>query len=89
MDVVDEPIVEPDWILVATASQRIEVAASSGLPPFRILEVPEIAGVDPSPIDSLRASLVKMFRIGAHHSRTGTLSERIAAMIIRRLMKAP
>ena len=89
MDVVDEPIVEPDWILVATASQRIEVAASSGLPPFRILEVPEIAGVDPSPIDSLRAALVSMFRIGAHHSRTGTLSVRIAGMIIRRLMKAP
>ncbi len=59
VDVVDEPIAEPDWIVVATGGQRIEAIASSGLPPFRVVEVPTIAGdLDAPDAAALRAALV-------------------------------
>jgi len=88
MDVVDEPIAEPDWILVATASQRLEAVASSRLPPFRVLEAPEIAEVNQSPSDALRTALVRISGIGARRLREAPFAVRLTALIIRRLMKA-
>ena len=61
LDVVDEPLAEIDWMLVATGGQRSEAIRSSGLPPFRVLEMPAIAGdLDRPDTDALRAVLVKI-----------------------------
>jgi hypothetical protein len=66
VDVVDEALAEPDWVLVATTSQRIAAVGSRGLPPYRVLEVPEIAsGLEPPEAEALRTALVKMAGIGA------------------------
>jgi hypothetical protein len=85
--VVDEPIAEPDWVLVATGSQRLEALALSRLPPYRVLEVPEIAGSDQLPTDALRAALATMSSIGARAPVGPSLGVRIAAMVVRRMMK--
>jgi hypothetical protein len=86
MDIVDEPLAEIDWMLVATGAQRIEAIRASGLPPFRVLEVPGIADdLDSSDMDALRALLVKMAGIGVWRAAESPLGVRLAAMIVRRL----
>jgi hypothetical protein len=86
VDVVDEPLAEPDWIVVAAGSQRIEAIRSSGLPPFRVLEVPAIAGeLDASDTDALRAALVKMAEIGVWRVEESPLGVRLATLVVRRL----
>jgi hypothetical protein len=87
LDVVDEPIAEPDWIVVATGDERTEAIRSSGLPPFRVLEIPAIAGdLDTADADALRAVLVKVAGIGVRRAAESPLGVRIAAMLVRRLM---
>jgi hypothetical protein len=86
VDVVDEPIAEPDWIIVATGDQRIEAIRSSRLPPFRVLEVPAITGdLDPSDTDALRAALVKIAGIGVWRAGESPLGVRLASILVRRL----
>lgn len=87
LDVVDEPLAEIDWMLVATGDQRIEVIRSSGLPPFRVLEVPGIVGdLGPADTDALRAVLVKMAGIGVWRAAESPLGVQLASMIVRRLI---
>jgi hypothetical protein len=89
MDIVDEPLAEIDWMLVASGAQRSEGIRSSGLPPFRVLEVPGIAGdLDPSDSEALRAILVKMAGIGVWRSAESPLGVRLARIIVRRLIGA-
>jgi hypothetical protein len=84
VDVVSEPIAEIDWMLVATGGQRIEAIRSSGLPPFRVLEVPGIAGdLDPAGMNALRAMLVKIGGIGVWRPEISPLGTRLAAAIVR------
>jgi hypothetical protein len=86
VDVVEQPIAEVDWMLVATGGQRSDAIRSSGLPPFRVLEVPRIAGdLDPSDTDALRAVLVKIAGIGVWRAEISPLGTRLAAVIVRRL----
>ena len=86
IDVVDEPLAEPDWIVVATGAQRIEAIRSSGLPPFRVLEVPCIAvDLDLSDTDAMRAVLVKIAGIGVWRAEISPLGTRLASMIVRRM----
>ena len=86
VDVVDEPLAEIDWMLVATGGQRSEAIRSSGLPPFRVLEVPAIAGdLDRPDTDALRAVLVKIASIGVWRAAISPLGTRLAAVIVRRL----
>lgn len=86
LDVVDEPLAEIDWILVATGGQRSEAIRSSGLPPFRVLEVPGLTGdLDPSDSDALRPVLVKIAGIGVWRAEISPLGTRLAAVIVRRL----
>ena len=86
LDVVNEPVAEPDWIVVATADQRSEAIRSSGLPPFRVLEVPAIAGhLDPGDADALRALLVKVAGIGVRRAAESPLGVWLASRLVRRL----
>lgn len=87
VDIVEEPIAEPDWILAATLHQRIEALRASGLVPYRVLEMPELAAdLDQSDTEAVRTALVKMGGIGPWRSVGSPLGERIAAMIMRRMM---
>jgi len=46
VDVVDEPLAEPDWIVVATDDQRIDAIRSMGADPVRKLVIPRVlAGI--------------------------------------------
>jgi len=86
LDVVDEPIAEPDWIIVAAGDQRSDAIRSSGLPPFRVLEVRGIAGeLEPSDADALRTVLVKVAGIGVRRAVESPLGVRLASLIVRRL----
>jgi hypothetical protein len=86
LDVVDEPIAEPDWIVVTTGDQRTEAIHSSGLPPFRVLEIPAIAGeLDVVAVDALKAVLAKAAGIGVRRATESPLGVRLASMIVRRL----
>jgi hypothetical protein len=86
LDVVDEPIAEPDWMVVATGDQRTEAIRSSGLPPFRVLEIPAIAGDLEAPdADALRAVLVKVAGIGVRRAAESPLGVRLASILVRRL----
>ena len=71
LDVVDEPLAETGLdSRRRPVSQRSEAIRSSGLPPFRVLEIPAIAGdLDPPDTDALRAVLVKIAGIGVVESR--------------------
>ncbi len=86
VDVVDEPVAEPDWMVVATGSQRLEAIQSSGLPPFRVVEVAAIAGdLTPPDAAALHAALVKMAGIGVWRVAESPLGVRLAGLIVRRL----
>lgn len=89
VDVVDEPLAEPDWIVVATDGQRNEAIRSSGLPPFRVVEVPAISGrLDSSDIDALRTVLAKMAGIGVWRVDPSPVGVRLARLLVRRLARA-
>lgn len=89
VDVVNEPVAEPDWILAATADQRSEAIRSSGLPPFRVLEIPAIAGtLGPQDGGALRAVLVKVAGIGVRRAAESPFGVWLASMLVRR-MTAP
>jgi hypothetical protein len=89
VDLVDEPIVEPDWIVVATSDQRIEAMRSSGLPPVRVLEVADIVdSLEPSQTDALRTMLVKIAGIGVCRADLSPIGVRVARMLVRRLARA-
>ena len=89
VDVVDEPLAEPDWILVATDDQRIEAIRSSGLPPFRVMEVPAITGrLAESDIDTLRILLGKIAAIGVWRAEPSPIGVRFARLLVRRLIRA-
>jgi hypothetical protein len=88
VDIVDEAIAEPDWVVTATHDQRVEAIQSSGLPPHRVLENPaHAADFDQRHTEALRTALVKMGGIGPWRSVGSPLGERIAAMVVRRMMK--
>ena len=88
VDIVDETIPEPDWIVATTHAQRVEAIQSSGLAPYRVLEIPELASdLDQSKTEAVRTALVKMGSIGAWRTVGSPLGERIAAMVVRRMMK--
>ena len=88
VDIVDEAIAEPDWVVTATHDQRIEVIQSSGLPPYRVLEIPALAAdFDQRHTETLRTALVKMRGIGPWRSVGSPLGERLAAMVVRPMMK--
>jgi hypothetical protein len=88
VDIVDEAIAEPDWVVTATHVQRVEALQSSGLPPYRVLDIPALAtDFDGLQIETLRTALVKMGGIGPWRSLGSELGERIAAMVVRRMMK--
>ncbi len=89
VDVVNEPVAEPDWILVPTGGQRIEAIRSSGLPPFRVVEVPAISGrLDEPDIEVLRTLMVKMSGIGVWRVDPSPVGVRFARMLVRRLVRA-
>lgn len=84
VDVTDEAIAEPDWILVATEQQRIDALRATGLPPFRVLHVPEIADdLDRSVQDALRTVFAKIEGIGAWRPLTSGVGVRLAAIAVR------
>ena len=86
LDIVNEPVAEPDWIVAATPDQRSEAIRASGLPPFRVLEVPPIAGpLDPQDADALRAVLVKVAGIGVRRAPESPLGVWLASVLVRRL----
>jgi hypothetical protein len=88
IDIVDQPLAEPDWILVATTTQRIEAIGSSRLAPFRVLETPEIASaIDATTADALRQALVKMAGIGASRPLMSSTGVAIARLCIGRRVK--
>ena len=88
VDIVDEPIEEPDWIVTTTHDQRVEAIRSSGLPPHRVLEIPALAtDFDHQHTELVRTALVKMGGIGPWRSIGSPLGERIAAMVVRRMTK--
>ena len=88
VDIVDETIAEPDWIVTSTHDQRVEGIESSRLPPYRVLEIPALAtDLDQPHTEILRTALVKMGGIGPWRSIGSPLGERIAAMIVRRMME--
>jgi hypothetical protein len=88
VDVVDEPLAEPDWIVVATDDQRIDAIRSIGLPPFRVVEVPAISGrLDEADIDALRTVLLKMAGIGVWRVDPSPLGVRVARLLVRRLVR--
>ena len=87
VDVVDEPLAEPDWILVPDHAHRVEAIRSSGLSPFRVLEVPAISSeLDPSSGEALAAALVKMGQIGVFRAGESPLGVRLASIVVRRLI---
>jgi hypothetical protein len=89
VDVVDEPVAEPDWILVATDGQRIESIRASGLPPFRVVEVPAISGsLDEPEVDALRRVLVKIAGIGVWRPEPSPVGVRFARLLVRQLTRA-
>ena len=89
VDVVDEPLAEPDWIVVATDDQRIEAIRSTGLPPFRVVEIPAISGpLDELDIEALRTMLVKMAGIGVWRREPSPVGVRFARILVRRLARA-
>src|SRR5262245_66684873 len=69
VDIVDEAITEPDWIVTSTHDQRVEAIQSSRLPPYRVLEIPALAtDLDQPHAEILRTALVKMGGIGSWRS---------------------
>jgi hypothetical protein len=83
VEIVDEPLAEPAWILVATTTQRIEAIGSSRLAPYRVIETPEIASdLDAATADALRQALVKMAGIGGPRPRMSSLGLAIARLVI-------
>jgi len=87
VDIVDEPLAEPDWVLVPDGTQRIEAIRSTGLPPFRVLEVPAISGeIDQPSAEALATALMKMGQIGVFRAGESPLGVRLAAMVVRRLI---
>jgi hypothetical protein len=88
VDMVDEGLAEPDWVIVATNDQRVEAIASTGLTPFRVVEIPEIASaLDESAMASLRGTLAKMSGIGASRPLLSSLGLAIVRPFIRRSVK--
>jgi hypothetical protein len=86
VDIVDEPLAEPDWFIVATDEQRLATITSRALPPFRVVTVPGIAGsLDAVAADELRVALLRMGAIGAHRTEISPLGVRLAAFVVRRL----
>ena len=89
VDVMDEPLTEPDWFVVATDGQRVEAIRSSGLPPFRVVSFPAISGrLDESDIDALRTVLIKMAGIGVWRVDPSPIGVRVARLLVRRLVRA-
>ena len=89
VDVVDEPIAEPDWIVVATDGQRIEAIRSSGLPPFLVVQVAAISGrLDEADIDALRTVLLKMAGIGVWRVDPSPIGVRLARLLVPRLARS-
>jgi hypothetical protein len=83
VEIVDEPLAEPAWILVATTTQRIEAIGSSRLAPFRVIEMPEIASdLEATTADALRQALVKMASIGASRPLTSSMGVAIVRSLI-------
>jgi hypothetical protein len=88
VDVVDEPLAEPDWVVVAAVDQRIEAIRSTGLPPFRVVEIPAISGLlDESDVEALRTMLVKMAGIGVWRPEPSPVGVRFARLLVRRLAR--
>lgn len=87
VDIVDEPLAEPDWIVVATTAQRIEAIASSRLAPFRVMEIPAIASdPDAQTVEALRQALVKMAGIGASRPLMSSMGLAITGWFVRRTL---
>jgi hypothetical protein len=85
VDVLDEAVAEPDWILVATTNQRSEAVRSRGLAPFRVLEFPELASaIDRSGADGLRAALVKMAGLGGSRPLVSSIGVTLVRPLVRR-----
>jgi hypothetical protein len=85
VDIVNEAVAEPDWAIVATTTQRIEVMRSRSLAAVRVLEFPEIASaLDGPAADALRAALVKMAGIGEPRSLLSSIGVAIVRPFVRR-----
>lgn len=70
------------WVIVATAAQRRQAAASSGLPAFRIVHVPGLDRDGALNLAVLAEGLTRMREIGAH----ADVPSATAVAITRRLM---
>jgi hypothetical protein len=71
-----------------TLHQRIEAIRASGLVPYRVLEMPELAAdLDQSDTEAVRTALVKMGGIGPWRPVGSPLGERITAMAMRRMIE--
>ena len=87
VDVVDESVAEPDWILVATDQQRIDAIRSSGLAPIRVLQAPEIVNaLDQPTLEAMRVMLTKIEGIGAWRPGISPVGVRLTAIAVRRVM---
>jgi hypothetical protein len=86
VDVVDEKVAEPDWMLVTTTAQRIDAIATWRLAPSRVLEIPEISSdLDRTTTDALRTVLVKIAGIGAWRPVISSAAVSAARCVVRRL----
>ena len=80
--------VSPDWVLVATGSQRAQAIEAHALPPYRVVEFPAIASdVDPLSHAEVRALLEKMAGIGAARPLLSSIGIAIVRPFVRRRVR--
>jgi hypothetical protein len=85
LDIVNEPVAEADWILVATTSQRADAVRSHALAPFRVVELPEIASeLDPAAMHAVRTALVKIAGIGGPRPLVSPMGLALVRLFVRR-----
>lgn len=76
-----------DWIIVATPRQRVEAFNAHRLPPYRVVEVPDVATElnDRKTRDGVRAILVAMAGIGPVRETTSGAGVALARLFVRRM----
>ena len=83
MRVIADAASAPDWILVANGAQRAEAIATSGLTPYRVVEIPSLRADDALP-ESVRESLVTIAGIGPSRPLISAIGVAIVRRFVRR-----
>jgi len=88
VDIVNEPVAEADWVIVASSAQRIDAMRSRRVAALRVLEFPEIASdLDAPSADALRAALVKMAGIGGPRPHLSSIGVATVGPFVRRIAR--